>query len=47
MSQHIVVDIVAAVVGALACAFTSNGDAKRLGGYLFFAGALAALMAQR
>ncbi len=45
MSQRIVVDIIVAVVGALAVAFGPT-KVERLGGYMFLAGTLAALMAQ-
>jgi hypothetical protein len=46
MPQPIVVDIVVSVLGALIWAF-GPPKADRLGSWLFFAGALAALLAQR
>jgi hypothetical protein len=45
MSEKMIVDIVVAVIGALVFAFTEKP--KQLGGYMFAAGTLAALLAQR
>lgn len=46
MAQKLVIDIVVAVVGALVTAF-GPPKAERLGGYMFLAGTLAALLGQR
>lgn len=46
MAQRMIVDIVVAVIGALVVAF-GPAKAEKLGGYMFLAGTLAALMAQR